>query len=104
MMVLHDIQVMRQRYGRAKPANSTYTNQVVARETPTSPEVPVPHARVILLRASDGAKAWAGRSNAQGYYTATGLEDGESYVAVALDPTKTHQATAAGPVTSVLLV
>lgn len=74
----------------------TITDQVVLKSGAT--ETPYVNGRVWLLRLADGYKAWEGWSNAGGYYTATGLEVGVEYVAVAIDPLRNHKTTGAGPV------
>lgn len=76
----------------------TVSDQVLYRATPTSPEAPFANGRVWLLRLADGYKAWEGWSDAQGRYTATGLEVGVEYVAVGIDPHRHYKATGAGPV------
>ena len=74
------------------------SDQVLYRATPTAPEAPFANGRVWLLRLADGYKAWEGWSDAQGHYTATGLEAGVEYVAVGIDPCRNYKATGAGPV------
>ena len=81
-----------------RPPTGTITDQVVLKSGAT--EMPFVNGRVWLLRRADGWKAWEGWSNATGHYTATGLEIGVDYVAVAIDPTRNHKTTAAGPVTA----
>lgn len=81
-----------------RPPSGTITDQVVLKSGAT--EVPFVNGRVWLLRYADGWKAWEGWSNATGHYTATGLEIGVEYVPVAIDPTRNHKTTAAGPVTA----
>lgn len=61
-------------------------------------ELPFANGRVWLLRAADGWKAWEGWSDADGYYTATGLELHVEYIAVGIDPYRNNKATGAGPV------
>ena len=70
---------------------------VVLRVNATT-EVPFANGRVWLMRLADGFKAWEGWTDATGAYTATGLEIGVEYVALAIDPTRTHKTTGAGPV------
>ena len=82
------------------PTNAQITDRVMFKATPSSPESPFAQGRVWLLRLADGYKAWEGWSNAAGYYTATGLELGVEYIAVGIDPYRTHKATGAGPVTA----
>lgn len=79
-----------------RATTGTITDQVVLKTA--GGEVPFVSGRVWLLRAADGYKAWEGWSDAGGNYTATGLEIGVEYVAVAIDPTKQHKTTGAGPV------
>ena len=74
------------------------TDRVMFKATPSSPESPFATGRVWLLRLADGYKAWEGWSDANGYYTATGLELGVEYIAVGIDPHRSHKATGAGPV------
>lgn len=87
----HDLRQIRTTTG-------TITDQVVVKSGAI--ETPFVNGRVWLLRLADGYKAWAGWSDAGGYYTATGLEIGVEYVAVAIDPTRNHKTTGAGPVTA----
>lgn len=61
-------------------------------------ELPFANGRVWLLRRADGWKAWEGWSDADGYYTATGLELHVEYIAVGIDPYRNNKATGAGPV------
>jgi hypothetical protein len=83
-----------------RPNTGTVSDRVVLKINSTT-EVPFVLARVWLLRAADGYKAWEGWSDAGGYYTATGLELGVDYVVMAQDPARVHKTTAAGPVTAV---
>ena len=83
-----------------RPPSGTISDQVVLKVNSTT-EQPFVNGRVWLLRLADGYKAWEGWSNATGHYTATGLELGVDYVAVAIDPTRNHKTTGAGPVTAV---
>lgn len=76
-------------------------NRVFFKADATSPEVPFAGARVRLHKLQDGSCVWSGWSDASGYYRATGLEVGREYYPVAIDPTRTHQVTAAGPVVAV---
>lgn len=86
-----------QRDWRQIAANTSgvITDQVVLKTA--SGEVPFAMGRVWLLRAVDGYKVWEGWSDAAGNYTATGLEVGVKYVMLAIDPTKQHKTTGAGP-------
>ena len=83
---------------RHADSSGAITDRVMYRATPTSPEAPFANGRVWLLRLADGYKAWEGWSDAQGHYTATGLEAGVEYVAVGIDPCRNYKATGAGPV------
>lgn len=85
-------------YRHLRPTAGTVADQVVLKTA--AGEQPFANARVWLLRLADGRIAWEGWSNASGHYTATGLELGVDYVAVAIDPTRTHKTTAAGPITA----
>ena len=80
------------------PAVGVISDRVTFKATPTAPESPFAQGRVWLLRLADGFKAWEGWSDANGYYTATGLELGVEYIAVGIDPYRNHKATGAGPV------
>lgn len=81
-----------------RPASGVISDRVTFKSTPSSPESPFANGRVWLLRLADGYKAWEGWSDAGGYYTATGLDLGETYIAVGIDPYRNHKATGAGPV------
>ena len=85
-------------YRHIRAATATITDQVVLKSG--AAETPFVLGRVWLLRLADGFKAWEGWSDANGYYTATGLEVGVDYVAVAIDPLRNHKTTGAGPVTA----
>lgn len=74
------------------------SDRVMFKAAPSNPESPFANGRIWLLRAADGYKAWEGWSDANGYYTATGLELGVEYIAVGIDPYRNHKATGAGPV------
>lgn len=87
-----------QDYRVVAATTGTLSDRVMYRATPTSPEAPFANGRVWLLRLADGYKAWEGRSDAQGNYTATGLEVGVEYIAVGIDPYRNYKATGAGPV------
>lgn len=87
-----------QDYRVVAATTGTLSDRVMYRATPTSPEAPFANGRVWLLRLADGYKAWEGWSDAQGHYTATGLEAGVEYVAVGIDPYRNYKATGAGPV------
>lgn len=76
-------------------------NRVMVKPDSTSPEVPMPGARVRLHRLLDGYCAWEGTSDAQGYYWPRGLEVGLAYYPVAIDLTGQHECDAAGPVVAV---
>lgn len=81
------------------PQTGVITDQVVLKSG--AAEVPYVNGRVWLLRLADGYKAWEGWSDAAGNYTATGLELGVEYVAVAIDPLRNFKTVGAGPVTAV---
>lgn len=66
--------------------DGTWTDRVMFKATPTSPEQPFANALVWVLRRADGYLAWSGFSDASGYYTASRLENGVDYVAVGIDP------------------
>jgi len=85
-------------YRHLRTTAGTITDQVVLKSGAT--ETPFANGRVWLLRLADGYKAWQGWSDAGGWYTATGLEIGVDYVAVAIDPLRNHKTTGAGPVTA----
>ena len=73
-------------------------DRVMIKLTPSSPESPFRNGLVWLMRLPDGYKAWEGWSDAQGWYSARGLEVGIAYVALGIDPYREHKATGAGPV------
>lgn len=77
--------------------NGTWTDRVMFKATPTSPEQPFANALVWVLRRSDGYLAWSGFSDASGYYTATGLERGVDYVALGIDPRDAARIPAGAP-------
>jgi hypothetical protein len=81
--------------------SGTIRDRVMVKLTPSSPESPFVGGRVWLLRLPDGYKAWEGWSDAQGWYSARGLEVGVEYIAVGIDPYRDHKATGAGPVMAV---
>ena len=81
--------------------SGTIRDRVMVKLTPSSPESPFATGRVWLLRLTDGYKAWEGWSDAQGWYSARGLEVGVEYIAVGIDPYRDHKATGAGPVMAV---
>lgn len=76
-------------------------NRVMVKAGPDAPETPMPGARVRLHRAADGYCAWHGISDAAGYYHASGLEVGLTYIPVAIDLSGTYECVAAGPVIAV---
>ena len=63
-----------------------WTDRVMFKADAGAPEQPFATALVWVLRLSDGFLAWAGFSDANGYYTATKLEPGADYVALGIDP------------------
>lgn len=82
-------------------ARGMVRDRVMVKLTPSSPETPFAAGRVWLLRLTDGYKAWEGWSDAQGWYSARGLEVDVEYIAVGIDPYRDHKATGAGPVMAV---
>ena len=80
-----------------RSTTGTISDLVVLRVN-ASTELPYANGRVWLLRLADGYKAWEGYTDAAGAYSADGLELGVEYVAMAIDPTRTHKTTGAGPV------
>lgn len=76
-------------------------DRAMIKTSPTAPEVPMPLARIWVQRLVDGFKAWEGFSDSLGYYNATGLEVGVTYVVTAIDLTGEHKCTAGGPVVAV---
>jgi hypothetical protein len=93
---LANLLLSRQDYRILASTSGAITDRVVVKNG--NVEVPFVLGRVWLLRLVDGFKAWEGWSDADGYYTATGLELGAEYVAVAIDPTRNHKTAGAGPV------
>ncbi len=85
-------------YRQVIETTGVISDKVMIKLTASAPETPFASGRVWLLRLADGFKAWEGWSDAQGNYTATGLEAGVAYVAVGIDPYAEHKATGAGPV------
>lgn len=81
---------------QAIATTGTITDRVVVKAGAS--ELPFANALVRAERLADGYRAWAGYTDADGYYTARGLEIGVEYVMLAIDPTRQHKATAAGPV------
>lgn len=86
-----------QDYRHSTPTTGRIVDYMMLKASPTAPEVPFVRGRVWLLRAFDGYKAWDGFTDAQGCYSADGLELGVAYIPVGIDPTGTHKASAAGP-------
>ena len=85
-------------YRQVIATTGVISDKVMIKLTASAPETPFASGRVWLLRLADGYKAWEGWSDAQGHYTATGLEAGVEYVAVGIDPYRNYKATGAGPV------
>ena len=79
----------------------TNNNRVMVKAGPTDPETPMAGARVRLHRKQDGYCAWEGISDAAGYYHASGLEVGLTYIPVAIDMSGNFECVAAGPVVAV---
>ena len=84
--VSEPIVVLSKDFRLAADTGGTWTDRVMFKATPTSPEQPFANALVWVLRRSDGYLAWSGFSDANGYYTASRLENGVDYVAVGIDP------------------
>ena len=83
---------------RADIAGASATLPELAVDKTTTGEAPHPFARVLVLRLMDGKKVWEGFADAEGNWSADGLQPGFEYVAVGIDTTRTYKATAAGPV------
>lgn len=79
----------------------TANNRVMVKAGPDAPETPMPGARVRLHRLIDGYSVWQGISDAAGYYHASGLEVGMTYIPVAIDLSGTYECVASGPVVAV---
>lgn len=79
----------------------TANNRVMVKAGPDAPETPMPGARVRLHRMQDGYCAWQGISDSNGYYHASGLEVGLTYIPVAIDLSGTYECVASGPVVAV---
>lgn len=79
----------------------TANNRVMVKAGPDAPETPMPGARVRLHRMQDGYCAWQGISDSNGYYHASGLEVGLTYIPIAIDLSGTYECVAAGPVVAV---
>lgn len=79
----------------------TANNRVMVKAGPDAPETPMAGARVRLHRKQDGYCAWEGISDAAGYYHASGLEVGLTYIPVAIDLSGNFECVAAGPVVAV---
>ena len=77
--------------------DGTWTDRVMFKAASGSPEQPFAAALVWVLRRADGYLAWSGFSDANGYYTATRLERGVSYVAVGIDPRDATRVTTGEP-------
>lgn len=87
---------LRQDFRQARATYGEITDRVMLKTE--AGEMSFAMGRVWLLRLADGYKAWEGWSDADGYYTATGLELGVEYIAVGIDPYRNNKATGAGPV------
>lgn len=90
---------LKQDFRQVRSTTGTISDQVVLKAAGV--DLPFANGRVWLLRLADGYKAWEGWSDAAGNYTATGLELGVEYVAVAIDPLRNFKTVGAGPVTAV---
>lgn len=97
------VQRARQNFGSPIDTSGTITgeNRVFFKADASAPEVPFSGAIVRLYRYAAGICDWQGVSDATGYYWPAELEVGVEYYPVAIDPTRTHQVTAAGPVMAV---
>lgn len=82
-------------------AIGVYRNRVYAKASENAPELPLASARVDIYKLQDGRRVWTGFSDADGYYTATGLEIGLKYIPLAVDPTGQFECVASGPVVAV---
>ncbi|MEG0921353.1 MAG: hypothetical protein RSD57_16975 [Comamonas sp.] len=89
---------LQQDYRYSKSTLGVIRDRVMLKASATAPEVPLRNARVWVQRLVDGYKAWEGFSDALGYYKATGLEVGVTYVITGIDTSGEHKSTAAGPV------
>ena len=85
-------------YRHGTPTTGRIVDYMMLKASPTAPEAPFVRGRVWLLRAIDGYKACECWTDAQGRYTADGLEPGIAYIPVGIDPTGMHKAAAGGPV------
>ena len=81
----------------AGQTDGTWTDRVMFKAAPTSPEQPFANALVWVLRRADGYLAWSGFSDANGYYTASRLENGVDYVALGIDPRDASRIPVDGP-------
>lgn len=86
---------------QVRPTIGWISDLVVVR-VDASTDLPFANGRVWLLRLADGFKAWEGFTNAEGRYSAYGLELDVDYIAVGIDPLRNHKATGAGPVRATL--
>lgn len=75
----------------------TITDRAVYKSSPSAPEMPMVHARVLVLRKSDGKLMWAGWSDDLGYYTARGLEPLTEYVVLGVDMRRPEHIPASQP-------
>lgn len=98
LLPLPRAQKLAQDYRHASPTTGVIADYMMLKASPTAPEVPFARGRVWLLRAIDGYKACECWTDAQGRYTAEGLELGVAYIPVGIDPTGMHKAAAGGPV------
>ena len=83
------------------PTDGVIENFIKVRESSAAPEVPFANAIVWAIRRLGGQLMWSGVSAADGSYRANRLLRDEEYIVIGIDPTGTHQATAAGPVIAV---
>lgn len=89
-------------YGGRTDGLGVVMDSVVLVPTPGAPQQPMPGARVLLIHGATRRVAWQGYSDTQGRYKATGLDLGEAYIAVGIDPWGNHKTAAAGPVVATL--
>lgn len=86
-------------YKWSPPSNGTIKKEpfVYVQEENAIP-VPMPGARVKLMRVLGGTVDWSGVADATGRYHAEGLEVGVLYVPVAIDSRGRFECVASGPV------
>lgn len=102
VMLCQRVGRLQQDYRLSAPTTGRVVDYMMLKPSPDAPEVPFARGRVWLLRAIDGYKACECWTDAQGRYSADGLELGVAYIPVGIDPTGTHKASAAGPAVATL--